>query len=243
MDHDGSSPRLWGTRFRPGSRRPAWRFIPTPVGNTPLRLRSYRHRPVHPHSCGEHVNTRMIAGMLGGSSPRLWGTRDGARLGNVRPRFIPTPVGNTATAAHLRACRSVHPHACGEHATFPVGRYDDSGSSPRLWGTPALAAVAPRRSRFIPTPVGNTARVRVGPGVMAVHPHACGEHSPPAKLASSAVGSSPRLWGTRQHAGAKHPRPRFIPTPVGNTWTQTRPAVARPVHPHACGEHATPDGR
>src|SRR5690606_35310990 len=90
------------------------------------------------------------------------------------------------------------PHARGEHAA--VG--------PRLQ----------RRGRFIPTPVGNTSLKSTG--------------------STSVTASSPRPWGTRPqrrswrprrplhpHARGEHrppphrraPRPRFIPTPVGNT--------------------------
>src|SRR5690606_37984694 len=134
------------------------RFIPTPVGNTTATLASGIDR--------------------GASSPRPWGTRgrrtsatatralhphargehvaevDGLDLGD---RFIPTPVGNTASAAIVAA--------------------EASASSPRPWGTPATTTSSssqaslhphargehPRRrfpmdreTRFIPTPVGNT---------------------------------------------------------------------------------------
>ncbi len=33
-----------------------------------------RHRPVHPHGCGEHQQTRLIRSEADGSSPRVWGT-------------------------------------------------------------------------------------------------------------------------------------------------------------------------
>ncbi len=115
-----------------------------------------------------------------------------------------------------------------------------------------------------------------------VHPHVCGEHvALPAAwdgnerfiptcvgnmpvfclLAGSAVGSSPRVWGTcasplpstcrwsvhphvcGEHAvQGEHSRleGRFIPTCVGNI-SPASPAGPTPtVHPHVCGEHNIP---
>ena len=91
----GSSPRLWGTH-RPRQRQqfPS-RFIPTPVGNTPMSQNPERRPPVHPHACGEHSHTPTDEINTAGSSPRLWGTLDAANTKLTNLRFIPTPVGNT----------------------------------------------------------------------------------------------------------------------------------------------------
>ena len=52
------------------------------------------------------------------------------------------------------------------------------------------------------------------------------------------VGSSPRLWGTRDQCPFGRFRVRFIPTAVGNA----RPLKFHPypesVHPHGCGERS-----
>ncbi len=52
------------------------------------------------------------------------------------------------------------------------------------------------------------------------------------------TGSSPRLWGTQDHSFGSHGSPRFIPTPVGNTFRPAEVCRQAPVHPHACGEHS-----
>jgi len=53
---------------------PSVRFIPTHVGNT-LRSAARRQFPaVHPHARGEHLMDDGLAKMIGGSSPRTWGT-------------------------------------------------------------------------------------------------------------------------------------------------------------------------
>ena len=51
------------------------------------------------------------------------------------------------------------------------------------------------------------------------------------------IGSSPRLWGTRDRFFERLYLYRFIPTPVGNTFVGTESGQLSAVHPHACGEH------
>ena len=113
---NGSSPRLWGTLYSIGCKKLDPRFIPTPVGNTRIRLRIFPAPPVHPHACGEHRRLPVFWRFFHGSSPRLWGThhRPSGLLNLVR--FIPTPVGNTAGRRNWQENHPVHPHACGEHA-------------------------------------------------------------------------------------------------------------------------------
>ena len=195
----GSSPRMWGTlaaRHRGGFCN---RFIPTHVGNTP---------PANP-----------LTKDGGGSSPRMWGTPGQPVAGHHEGRFIPTHVGNTASGSVSMLMSPVHPHARGEHIEqFRLG-FPNTGSSPRMWGTPELKRRAVNFNRFIPTHVGNTPR-RLRPRLKgAVHPHACGEHAVTRGRVAVAV--------------------RFIPTHVGNTRPCFRLAFGLSVHPHACGEHPT----
>ena len=93
------------------------------------------------------------------------------------------------------------------------------------------------RSRFIPTPVGNTGFGMAQPGAEAVHPHARGEHLWNLMTLGVGGGSSPRPWGTPRENTPYIPQPRFIPTPVGNTHHPEVLRRHRPVHPHARGEH------
>ncbi len=152
-------------------------------------------------------------------------------------RFIPTPVGNTACGSSAPSGSPVHPHACGEHIKLIEIRKKESGSSPRLWGTPSAPWPVTAAQRFIPTPVGNTLADLTVHVLVTVHPHACGEHSPGSRLFLEITGSSPRLWGTQSHRYGPRPSPRFIPTPVGNTHISYFLLGETSVHPHACGEH------
>ena len=173
----GSSPRLWGTRPQRVLRHRRIRFIPTPVGNTYRHCGLPRSRRVHPHACGEHAfRSGLFFALL---------------------RFIPTPVGNTVAFAFAIGLNAVHPHACGEHPLCSSPDRANVGSSPRLWGTRKCAHHRVPNSRFIPTPVGNTAAPAKRRCVRAVHPHACGEHLLQLNTVFMQAGSSPRLWGTR----------------------------------------------
>ncbi len=172
----GSSPRLWGTPSAPSPSPLSRRFIPTPVGNTPVMISASIAIAVHPHACGEHALPKRISQEIQGSSPRLWGTRHIRRGYGSRDRFIPTPVGNTHSEARAPPGAAVHPHACGEHSISPASMAVAAGSSPRLWGTHTKSTVESRVLRFIPTPVGNTALLNFTSAGPPVHPHACGEH-------------------------------------------------------------------
>ncbi len=94
---DGSSPRMWGTPSEAGQGRLAQRFIPTHVGNTLNVSGSVCALAVHPHACGEHYTALDSVSSSTGSSPRMWGTRHEHPKNRLRPRFIPTHVGNTLT--------------------------------------------------------------------------------------------------------------------------------------------------
>jgi len=133
-----------------------YRFIPTPVGNTPLCNKASTNKPVHPHACGEHDLKKSWNKPKLGSSPRLWGTLVGRSRGTIHARFIPTPVGNTVGVNLGSILQPVHPHACGEHSFLKPSYVKGYGSSPRLWGTRLQPGLDRETGRFIPTPVGNT---------------------------------------------------------------------------------------
>ncbi len=134
--NNGSSPRMWGTRERRRHSAARYRFIPTHVGNTTLCQLPNLHRPVHPHACGEHMDAKKSIVTKDGSSPRMWGTPPQDFAISLSRRFIPTHVGNTHKLSIINSHRGVHPHACGEHSHGPRRFRGESGSSPRMWGTP-----------------------------------------------------------------------------------------------------------
>ncbi len=174
----------------------------------------------------------------GGSSPRAWGTRHAHRRHQQPARFIPTCVGNTLTHGQRFSLGTVHPHVRGEHVEAAVADATAVGSSPRAWGTHQTVRSGARRNRFIPTCVGNTA-CRTSPiASTPVHPHVRGEHLLFQFLVTQHRGSSPRAWGTPDHAVGRSSSSRFIPTCVGNTLASMATCAAMSVHPHVRGEHS-----
>ena len=172
------------------------RFIPAPAGNTLPSSPSRFGPPVHPRACGEHERLFYLIQIIGGSSPRLRGTRSLDRARMASRRFIPAPAGNTAPSARSSAWSAVHPRACGEHINRISIKRKKNGSSPRLRGTLPRTGSRDTSCRFIPASAGNTNCV-VGSFVPStVHPRACGEHKIGLIIKRQFGGSSPRLRGT-----------------------------------------------
>ena len=126
-------------------------------------------------------------------------------------------MGNTPVKLALLLTSSVHPHGCGEHLLPYPYVEEQTGSSPRVWGTlhPPLYSVF--SNRFIPTGVGNTVWPDASFISYPVHPHGCGEHLLATCTRAICFGSSPRVWGTQM--------------------PETDRLFYQPVHPHGCGEH------
>ncbi|SRR5712692_1653123 len=91
----------------------------------------------------------------------------------------------------------VHPHARGEHTRCRSAAAAPFGSSPRAWGTQFGFPKHRLFFRFIPTRVGNTFSEYFASEMLAVHPHARGEHENFRVCREWNDGSSPRAWGTR----------------------------------------------
>ena len=162
-DHDGPSPRAWGTPVQLQTIQATPRSIPTCVGNTlakrpaPSLLfgpspRAWGTRKaafswrlgqgglqlalgptVHPHVRGEHIGPIWKAGLNDGPSPRAWGTRRSSSGPMFPTRSIPTCVGNTFARYPGESPRTVHPHVRGEHKGTISYTVLICGPSPRAW--------------------------------------------------------------------------------------------------------------
>ncbi len=242
--HRGSPPRLWGIRVVARLAGLTVRFTPTPVGNTSCATFSRRRCSVHPHACGEYVQHHGANVAPVGSPPRLWGIHRIGGLEVRRLRFTPTPVGNTSACASAVSRLPVHPHACGEYCCAISSSVPPCGSPPRLWGIRCASIQRADKTRFTPTPVGNTPSLRAAVRRPSVHPHACGEYKISGMYPALPGGSPPRLWGIQAGHGWLFVTDRFTPTPVGNTAPPGPAHRQRSVHPHACGEyHPAPPAR
>ncbi len=171
----GSSPRAWGTVVLELVVSEPVRFIPTGVGNGKTKNGDKRQVPVHPHGRGERRVVAGISAIIGGSSPRAWGTVRAIRRRSGINRFIPTGVGNGRWSARRRPRRTVHPHGRGERGARIGRRVCGKGSSPRAWGTARWGRAWRAAARFIPTGVGNGGIMRHPRNNSPVHPHGRGE--------------------------------------------------------------------
>ena len=166
---------MWGTAAYMRHRGKGTRFIPTHVGNGWSRRTAQAGGAVHPHACGERPNSfrRILASS--GSSPRMWGTDPSGAHKGLGARFIPTHVGNGEKIRQILPIKPVHPHACGERRRWLDRVSGGVGSSPRMWGTVQQRRISGKKSRFIPTHVGNGLLFLRFTLSSPVHPHACGE--------------------------------------------------------------------
>ena len=233
----GSSPRVRGTPQAQTAERARARFIPAGAGNTYGTISPRTARAVHPRGCGEHffqIGERLTQV---GSSPRVRGTPRRIAISDALSRFIPAGAGNTIRARRRPCVQSVHPRGCGEHSRPAKTSRSNSGSSPRVRGTPMANALTDLERRFIPAGAGNTALARNHVRRAPVHPRGCGEHWPRVACVTLWAGSSPRVRGTQPVPRFQTASSRFIPAGAGNTG-QTRNSGGRdPVHPRGCGEH------
>jgi len=138
----------------------------------------------------------------------------------------------------MRLRATVHPRACGERGHGPHRTPANGGSSPRLRGTLQDALALGVADRFIPAPAGNATLLHIPGQQLAVHPRACGERGAVLIVEAEAVGSSPRLRGTRFRGVGSHAVSRFIPAPAGNARSIRPIVLPATVHPRACGERS-----
>ena len=130
----------------------------------------------------------------------------------------------------------VHPRVCGELAPSRRKTGSDTGSSPRLRGTPHARLPGRFFQRFIPASAGNSAETNRRAADCPVHPRVCGELADHPISAAGLDGSSPRLRGTLRLPVWRCSSERFIPASAGNSKSARSSLERQPVHPRVCGE-------
>ena len=104
-------------------------------------------------------------------------------------------------------------------------------------GTPAIGFAADRTAGIIPAYAGNTQEWRRADAPLRDHPRVCGEHPPPLAVPKNAMGSSPRMRGTRACCGMFRSLTGIIPAYAGNTFIADLMHAGHGDHPRVCGEH------
>ena len=90
-------------------------IIPAYAGNTNELVELVVLKGDHPRVCGEHRPVMGRAAHRRGSSPRMRGTRCGARERQDIGGIIPAYAGNTGVRFESAALGRDHPRVCGEH--------------------------------------------------------------------------------------------------------------------------------
>ena len=242
----GSSPRVRGTRrgldgddhvepvhprvcgelgALPARLRMRRRFIPACAGNSQGSWQRPPSTPVHPRVCGELTRPQLAPRDVGGSSPRVRGTRARYRISLPTRRFIPACAGNSGRRARALTARTVHPRVCGELRTPLHFHPPTHGSSPRVRGTRRRTLSRQQPVRFIPACAGNSSKRTPISSTTPVHPRVCGELAPCLASVTTSAGSSPRVRGTRRERQRALGRGRFIPACAGNSCSSCCSAV------------------
>ena len=193
-------------------------IIPAGAGLTFLRwLRPVRARD-HPRGCGAHCAAKSRKSELSGSSPRVRGSQAARAHGREPKGIIPAGAGlTTGSIFQMRKCRD-HPRGCGAHDNLAHFTTCQSGSSPRVRGSPSLSHSPLHPAGIIPAGAGLTLSKCRQDHKHRDHPRGCGAHILSRRKPTPAEG--------------------IIPAGAGLTGTSGPCAVLRRDHPRGCGAHA-----
>ena len=156
----GSSPRMRGTPVYGKQDALQTGIIPAYAGNTQHPMTRVLEAWDHPRVCGEHFRMPLRFGSVPGSSPRMRGTLRLTIFSEEIDGIIPAYAGNTAIAIESSQGRRDHPRVCGEHSATSINGFHNSGSSPRMRGTPELKTIFRKLRGIIPAYAGNTSMTR-----------------------------------------------------------------------------------
>ena len=171
-------------------------IIPAYAGNTRWMIPPVRARGDHPRVCGEHCGEHSASFGVLGSSPRMRGTHSRCRRAANVTGIIPAYAGNTRPSSSRPVPGRDHPRVCGEHHCKKRIDQGQTGSSPRMRGTPFVVIAVTVWRGIIPAYAGNTARFAQRFRRGRDHPRVCGEHSRWTWTGRTRAGSSPRMRGT-----------------------------------------------
>ena len=149
------------------------------------------------------------------------GTPPSAIASAISLGIIPAYAGNTASMSWRSERAWDHPRVCGEHNMLPSVVAVPEGSSPRMRGTLRPVASCTPSARIIPAYAGNTVPLRDLHPHVGDHPRVCGEHHPIRVGYHDALGSSPRMRGTRRTQCGSSCCRGIIPAYAGNTGRST----------------------
>ncbi len=159
-------PRVWGKLFAPVDTGALRRSTPTRVGKTWSICHSILVVKVHPHACGENVNSPAPDFSSRGPPPRVWGKQKNSGSKYAAKWSTPTRVGKTGLSRKLMISTVLHPHACGENGVAGSFVPYWGGPPPRVWGKLVTISLQAQSRRSTPTRVGKTFAIVNRPDVL-----------------------------------------------------------------------------
>ena len=171
----GSSPRVRGRGAGSIDCHQGIRIIPAGAG------KGAGARPLcslgtdHPRGCGEGPEPTRAAASMAGSSPRVRGRVQRAKVAQEAGRIIPAGAGKGRKAVVDYIRKADHPRGCGEGGLLRKERINAGGSSPRVRGREAEQERIEQARRIIPAGAGKGPRTPGDQSMESDHPRGCGE--------------------------------------------------------------------
>ena len=130
----GSPPRMRGKDLVKFCLCPRFGITPAYAGKSPRTPLAASHARDHPRVCGEEAYSKVIAGSLWGSPPRMRGRARGIDA-RKRPDWItPAYAGKRPMFSGPLQATGDHPRVCGEELAGATLSMGFSGSPPRVRG-------------------------------------------------------------------------------------------------------------
>ena len=233
----GSSPRVRGSHWAFIAPIYIAGIIPAGAGLTPASNPVDRPCRDHPRGCGAHaeVDAELVAGW--GSSPRVRGSQFcGAILDSIEG-IIPAGAGLTYSAPQPTLAAGDHPRGCGAHGVIIKLGERDTGSSPRVRGSPLFSGENTVCRGIIPAGAGLTEHGGILLRGYGDYPRGCGAHSERQHKAASKKGSSPRVRGSYLNDADQYAKHGIIPAGAGLTNFIGFLDAHVGDHPRGCGAH------
>ena len=131
-------------------------IIPAHAGLTDVTYVFWGRNGDHPRACGAHLTREMANTNVPGSSPRMRGSHTLADRAAGLSGIIPAHAGLTQLEEVIKELRRDHPRACGAHAMLSASGEKETGSSPRMRGSPVRQHVPHAARGIIPAHAGLT---------------------------------------------------------------------------------------
>ena len=154
-----------------------------------------------------------------------------------QPWLIPAHAGKTLDVTERAWLQRAHPRSRGENKALDTDAHPTQGSSPLTRGKQDDSAAVNDVPRLIPAHAGKTSKEDASDGDIQAHPRSRGENRTTARLAPSALGSSPLTRGKPTACVEVQAMTRLIPAHAGKTCPTRRRGRSPGAHPRSRGEN------